>query len=145
MSRLRARCPDCRTLTAVAVGPEYECHACGRVFAAGLVRVEGQPTAAVPYPETARVTGDEPDLAGLLPERAVVLGGDAAFHERCSEAFAGRGAYVLVDELGDVDGLERRLAETSAREAVAGLGFCGEAAGPAHRAAIERLARAAGL
>ena len=39
MSRLRARCPDCRTLTAVAIGPDYECHACGRSWSAGLVRV----------------------------------------------------------------------------------------------------------
>ena len=39
MSRLRARCPDCRTYTAVALGPDYECHACGRTFGAGLVRV----------------------------------------------------------------------------------------------------------
>ena len=39
MSRLRARCPDCRTFTAVAIGPGYECHACGREFGAGLVRV----------------------------------------------------------------------------------------------------------
>ena len=29
MSALRARCPDCRTLTAVAIGPEYQCHSCG--------------------------------------------------------------------------------------------------------------------
>ena len=39
MSRLRAKCPDCKTFTAVALGPEYQCHACGREFAAGLVRV----------------------------------------------------------------------------------------------------------
>ena len=39
MSRLRARCPDCRTFTAVALGPGYECHACGGEFGAGLVRV----------------------------------------------------------------------------------------------------------
>ena len=39
MSTLRAKCPTCKTLTAVAVGPEYECHACGRTFNAGLVRV----------------------------------------------------------------------------------------------------------
>ena len=39
MSSLRARCPDCRTFTAVAVELGYECHACGREFAAGLVRV----------------------------------------------------------------------------------------------------------
>src|SRR5439155_1366872 len=36
VSRLRAKCPDCKTFTAVALGPEYECHACGRVFRSGL-------------------------------------------------------------------------------------------------------------
>ena len=62
MSRLRARCPDCRTLTAVAFGTEYQCHACGREFRAGLVRVprawgdggEAMAEAAqlpLPYPE----------------------------------------------------------------------------------------------
>ena len=30
MSRLRAKCPDCRTLTAVAIDAEYQCHSCGR-------------------------------------------------------------------------------------------------------------------
>ena len=39
MSLLRAKCPYCKTYTAVALGPGYECHACGREFAAGLVRV----------------------------------------------------------------------------------------------------------
>ena len=39
MSRLRARCPECRTYTCVAIGPGYECHACGREFGAGMVRV----------------------------------------------------------------------------------------------------------
>ena len=39
MSRLRAKCPECKTYTAVALGPEYECHVCGRTFSAGLVRV----------------------------------------------------------------------------------------------------------
>ena len=38
MSTLRARCPECRTLTAVAVDDGYECHACARAFSAGLVR-----------------------------------------------------------------------------------------------------------
>ena len=37
MSRLRAKCPDCKTYTAVALGPEYECHSCGRGFDAGPV------------------------------------------------------------------------------------------------------------
>ena len=63
VSALRARCPDCRTFTAVAIGPGYECHACGREFAAGLVRVprawgaDGEAMAdganlPLPYPET---------------------------------------------------------------------------------------------
>ena len=39
MSVLRGKCPYCKTYTAVAIGPGYECHACGREFAAGLVRV----------------------------------------------------------------------------------------------------------
>ncbi len=39
MSALRARCPDCRTLTAVAIGADYQCHSCGREFSAGLLRV----------------------------------------------------------------------------------------------------------
>ena len=44
MSALRARCPACRTLTAVAVGDDYECHSCGATFAAGIVRVIGVPS-----------------------------------------------------------------------------------------------------
>ena len=66
MSALRAKCPDCRTLTAVAIGPEYQCHSCGREFAAGLVRVPrawgdgGEPmveaaSLALDYPEVAVV------------------------------------------------------------------------------------------
>ena len=39
MSGLRARCPNCRTFTAVAIGDGYECHSCGATFSAGLVRV----------------------------------------------------------------------------------------------------------
>jgi len=66
MSVLRARCPDCRTLTAVAVDDGYQCHSCGREFAAGLVRVprawgaggEAMAEAAsmtVPWPEAATI------------------------------------------------------------------------------------------
>src|SRR5688500_20247770 len=62
MSALRARCPHCRTLTAVAFDDSYECHSCGAAFAAGLVRVPrawgagGEPmveaaSTALPYPE----------------------------------------------------------------------------------------------
>ena len=68
MSLLRAKCPDCRAYTAVAIGPGYECHACGREFAAGLVRVprawgaggDSMAEAAylpLPYPEAMVVEG----------------------------------------------------------------------------------------
>src|SRR5207244_1548402 len=84
MSRLRAKCPDCRTFTAVALGPEYQCHACGREWRAGLVRVprawgedgEAMAEAAhlpLDYPETGVVEEDSLELQSLalaaeLPE-----------------------------------------------------------------------------
>src|ERR1044071_8280474 len=120
MSRLRARCPDCRTYTAVALGPGYECHACGREFAAGLVRVprawgaggEAIVEAArlpLPYPEKA---GGEEDtlgdqmlaLAAELPERPLVLGGCCCTHVGAVEGLAARHdrlALVWVDAHGD--------------------------------------------
>src|SRR5438067_6341577 len=81
MSRLRAKCPDCKTFTAVALGPEYECHSCGRVYLAGLVRVpqawgdggEAMAEAAwleLPFPEVAIVeseTLEEQNLALAAP------------------------------------------------------------------------------
>ena len=106
MSRLRARCPDCRTLTAVAVGGEYECHSCGRTFAAGLVRVprawgtggESMAEAAylpLPFPEAG--VGDEESLgeqnlalAAALPERPLVLGGCCCAHVGAVEGLACR-------------------------------------------------------
>ena len=91
MSALRARCPHCRTLTAVAFDDSYECHSCGAAFAAGLVRVPrawgagGEPmveaaSTALPYPEALvvdRETLDEQNaaLAEGLPKRPLVLGG----------------------------------------------------------------------
>ena len=122
MSALRARCPDCRTLTAVAVGPEYECHSCGRVFAAGLVRVprawgedgEAMEQAAflpLPYPEAAVV--DEASLpeqslvlALRLPERPLVLGGCCCAHIGAVEGLAsrhGRLALIWLDAHGDLN------------------------------------------
>jgi arginase len=122
MSALRARCPDCRTLTAVALGPEYECHACGRSFAAGLVRVprawgtggEAMAEAArlsLPYPETAVI--EEPSLerqreatASSLPERPLVLGGCCCAHVGAVEELArrhGRLAVVWFDAHGDLN------------------------------------------
>ncbi len=122
MSRLRARCPDCRTLTAVAWGEGYECHACGREFAAGLVRVprawgkggEEMEEAArlpLPYPE-ALVVEEETlrdqnlALAAGLPVRPVVLGGCCCAHVGAVAGLASRYerlAVVWLDAHGDLN------------------------------------------
>jgi len=122
VSRLRARCPDCRTFTAVAIGPGYECHSCGREYGAGMVRVpqawgEGGESMAeaarlpLPFPEAAVVeeeTLDEQTLAVAidLPERPVVLGGCCCAHIWAVEALAarnGRIALVWLDAHGDLN------------------------------------------
>jgi arginase len=128
VSRLRARCPDCRTNTAVAIGPGYECHACGREFAAGLVRVPrawGSPTFGdggrgmaeaatalqLPYPEAAVVAeetlGDQTlVLASELPERPLILGGCCCSHIGAVEGLATRHerlAVIWIDAHGDLN------------------------------------------
>ena len=122
MSSLRAKCPDCKTFTAVALGPEYQCHACGREFAAGLVRVprawgtggEAMAEAAslpLPYPETAVVAegslGEQTlVLASELPERPLVLGGCCCAHTGAIEGLSARYdrlAVVWVDAHGDLN------------------------------------------
>jgi arginase len=122
MSRLRARCPDCGTFTAVALGPGYECHACGREFAAGLVRVpqawgdggESMAEAArlpLPYPEAAVIeeeTLGEQNLAIAteLPERPLVLGGCCCAHIGAVEGLSSRHgplALVWLDAHGDLN------------------------------------------
>ena len=122
MSRLRARCPDCRTLTAVAVGPEYQCHSCGREFPAGLVRVprawgDGGKAMAdaaqleLPYPDAAVIEADSlPEqnllLASELPARPIVLGGCCCSHVGAIEALsAGEEclAVVWIDAHGDLN------------------------------------------
>jgi arginase family enzyme len=122
MSRLRAKCPDCRAHTAVAIGAEYECHSCGRTFAAGLVRVprawgkggEAMAEAAhlpVPYPEAAVIEEDSLSeqsfaLALELPERPLVLGGCCCSHIGAVEALAARHDRVAVlwlDAHGDLN------------------------------------------
>ena len=122
MSSLRARCPDCRTFTAVAMGPGYECHACGREFAAGLVRVprawgaDGQALAdganlTLPYPETAVVAKDSlieqtGELTTVLPELPIVLGGCCCAHIGAVRGLAGsvgRLAVVWIDAHGDLN------------------------------------------
>jgi len=122
VSRLRAKCPDCRTFTAVALGPEYECHACGRVFGAGLVRVprawgdggDAMAEAAslpLPYPEAAVIAEDTLGeqtlaLASELPERPLVLGGCCCSHVGAVEGLAARHerlAVVWLDAHGDLN------------------------------------------
>ena len=122
MSSLRARCPRCRTLTAVAVDSGYECHSCAAVFAAGLVRVprawgEGgramADSASLPldYPETSVVACDSlaeqtESLAGALPVRPVVLGGCCCAHTGAIRGLTGRHdrlAVVWLDAHGDLN------------------------------------------
>ena len=122
MSTLRARCPDCRTLTAVALDGDYQCHACGREFAAGLVRVprawgaDGDACAAaaridLPYPEAAVVERDTvaeqtAAIVAALPTRPLVLGGCCCAHVGAVRGLAarvGRLAVVWLDAHGDLN------------------------------------------
>jgi arginase family enzyme len=124
MSFLRAKCPTCRTLTAVAIGPEYECHSCGRTFAAGLVRVprawggdeRGRlmiEAAALPldYPEAAVVEEDSLHaqnlaLASDLPVRPLILGGCCCSHVGAVEGLAARHerlGIIWFDAHGDLN------------------------------------------
>jgi arginase len=122
VSRLRAKCPDCKGYTAVALGPEYECHSCGRVFRSGLVRVpqawgdggEAMAEAAwleLPQPETTVVEADTLEeqnlaLAADLPERPLVLGGCCCSHIGAVEGLAARQdrlALVWFDAHGDLN------------------------------------------
>ena len=122
MSRLRAKCPDCRTYTAVALGPEYQCHSCGREFAAGLVRVprawgeggEAMAEAAhlpFDYPEAAVIEEDSLAdqnlaIAAELPDRPLVLGGCCSAHVGALEGLSARHdqlALVWLDAHGDLN------------------------------------------
>jgi arginase family enzyme len=122
MSTLRARCPDCRTLTAVAIGLDYQCHSCGREFAAGLVRVpkawgdasgETMAEAAhlpVPWPEAATIDEEtlEEQIAVMgrqLPARPLVLGGCCCSHIGAVRELArhGRIGLVWIDAHGDLN------------------------------------------
>jgi arginase len=125
MSYLRAKCPDCKAYTAVAIGPSYECHACGREFAAGLVRVprawgeggEAMERAAhlpLPYPEAAVIKEESLSeqnlaLAAEMPERPLVLGGCCCAHVGAVESLEsryGRVAVVWLDAHGDLNTVE---------------------------------------
>jgi len=124
MSFLRAKCPTCKTLTAVAIGPEYECHSCGRTFAAGLVRVprawgkdeRGRlmiDSASLPldYPEAAVVEestlqAQNLAIASELPVRPLILGGCCCSHVGAVEGLASRHerlGIVWFDAHGDLN------------------------------------------
>jgi arginase len=122
MSLLRGKCPTCHGYTAVAVGEGYECHSCGRTFAAGLVRVPrawgdgGEAmveSAALPldYPEVAVVEEDSLQaqtlaVASDLPARPLVLGGCCCSHIGAVEGLAarhGRIGVVWLDAHGDLN------------------------------------------
>jgi arginase family enzyme len=122
VSLLRAKCPTCHANTAVALGPDYECHACGRTFAAGLVRVPrawgdgGEAmveSASLPlnYPETAVVAEDSLRaqtlaIASDLPQRPLVLGGCCCSHVGAVEGLAarhGRLGLIWLDAHGDLN------------------------------------------
>jgi arginase family enzyme len=122
VSRLRAKCPTCQAYTAVAMGPDYECHSCGRTFAAGLVRVPrawgdgGEPmieAAYLPldYPEAGVVDEDTLraqtlTMAADLPERPLVLGGCCCSHVGAVNGLASRHdrlGVVWIDAHGDLN------------------------------------------
>ena len=122
MSLLRAKCPTCLAYTAVAIGPDYECHSCGRTFAAGLVRIPrawgdgGEPmieAARLPldYPETAVVEEDSLHsqtlaVASDLPQRPLVLGGCCCAHVGVVEGLASRHdrlGVIWLDAHGDLN------------------------------------------
>ena len=122
MSLLRAKCPTCHGYTAVAVGAEYECHSCGRTFAAGLVRVprawgeggeEMVESASLPldYPEASVVEEDSLLMQTLavasdLPLHPLVLGGCCCSHIGAVEGLAARHdrlGVIWLDAHGDLN------------------------------------------
>ena len=122
MSTLRAKCPTCKAMTAVAVGSDYECHSCGRTFAAGMVRVprawgDGgeamieSATLPLDYPETAVIEEDSLHaqnlaLASDLPVRPLILGGCCCSHIGAIEALSSRHdrlGVIWFDAHGDLN------------------------------------------
>jgi arginase len=107
----------------VALGPDYQCHACGREFRAGLVRVAGAwgrggeamieaaRSLPLPYPDTGVVEegslGEQTlAVASELPERPLVLGGCCCSHIGAVEALAarhGRIGLIWLDAHGDLN------------------------------------------
>jgi arginase len=107
----------------VALGGDYQCHACGREFSAGLVRVAGAwgdggeamvetaTSLPLPYPDVAVVAeaslGEQTlSVASELPDRPLILGGCCCSHIGAVEGLAarhGRIALVWLDAHGDLN------------------------------------------
>jgi len=109
-------------MTAVAIGPDYQCHSCGREFAAGLVRVprawgdggdamKQAASMALPWPEAATIEEDTlaaqvAAMGRVLPERPLVLGGCCCSHVGAVRELArrhGRIGVVWLDAHGDLN------------------------------------------
>ena len=123
VSTLRARCPDCRTLTAVAFDDGYECHSCGadvrgraRARAARLGRGRrddgrgrGDPGSGTRRRSSSPRTTLEEQTAAIaagLPQRPLVLGGCCCAHLGAIRGLAarhGRLAVVWLDAHGDLN------------------------------------------
>jgi arginase family enzyme len=122
MSALRAKCPTCDALTAVAVGPDYECHSCGRTFAAGMVRVprawgdggeamRDSAWLALDYPEASVVEEETLQIQTLalaydLPARPLILGGCCCSHVGAIEGLSARHdrlGVIWFDAHGDLN------------------------------------------
>jgi arginase len=104
------------------MGPDYECHSCGRTFSAGLVRVPrawgegGEPmieAASLPldYPEAgvveeASLQAQTLAMAADLPERPLVLGGCCCSHVGAVEGLSSRYdrlGVIWLDAHGDLN------------------------------------------
>jgi arginase len=107
VSRLRARCPECRTLTCVAIGMVRVPQAWGE----GGESMAEAARLPLPFPEASVVeeqTLDEQTLAVAidLPERPLVLGGCCCSHIGAVESLAARNhriALVWLDAHGDLN------------------------------------------
>jgi arginase len=104
------------------MGPDYECHSCGRTFAAGMVRVPrawgdggramiDSASLELDYPEAGVVEEDSLQaqtlvLAADLPQRPLVLGGCCCSHVGAVEGLAARYerlGVVWLDAHGDLN------------------------------------------
>jgi arginase len=104
------------------MGPDYECHSCGRTFSAGLVRVPrawgdgGEPmieaaSLELDYPEAGVIEEDSLQAQSLamaadLPQRPLVLGGCCCSHVGAVEGLSSRHdrlGVIWLDSHGDLN------------------------------------------